>query len=433
MKPQQPAELLALGRDGRLLFATRIVRLFAYGFLSVILVLYLAELGLDDTRIGVLLTLTLIGDTVISLAITASADRAGRRRMLVLGAVLMVFAGILFAFTRNFALLLVAATIGVISPSGNEVGPFLSIEQAALSETIAYEQRTAVFAWYHLAGALATALGALGGGAMAQLLRVAGRSPLGSYRIVLLIYATMGAVLALLFRRLSQEAEAFSAEKRLGDPAAAPGDASSAAEHGRLASVIQSRLGLHRSGREVLKLASLFSLDAFGGGFVLQTIVAYWFHVRFGVEPAALGGIFFGGNLLAGLSALTAARIASRFGLVNTMVFTHVPSNIFLALVPVMPNLPLAITVLLLRFSISQMDVPTRQAYLMALVEPGERSAAGGIAAIARSVGSSLSPAIAGKLMSASLMSMPFFLAGGVKLLYDLLLYRGFRSCAVQK
>jgi len=195
---------------------------------------------------------------------------------------------------------------------------------------------------------------------------------------------------------------------------------------------MRSRVGLHRSGRDVLKLSALFSLDAFAGGFILQSIVAYWFHVRFGVQPALLGGIFFGGNLLAGLSAVTAARIASRIGLINTMVLTHVPSNILLILVPLMPSLPLAIIVLLLRFSISQMDVPTRQVYMMAIVEPDERSAAGGIGAIARSMGGSLAPAIAGKLMNASLMSVPFFLAGGLKLVYDLLLYRGFHSRIVQ-
>lgn len=436
MKPQQFAGLLALSPDGRLLFSTRMVRLFAYGFLSILLMLYLAELGLDDAQIGVLLTLTLIGDTVISLGITTTADRAGRRRMLILGAVLMVFAGILFAFTRSFLLLLLGATVGVISPSGNEVGPFLSIEQAALSQSVPHEQRTEVFAWYHLVGSFATALGALSGGGLAQTLRAAGMSPLGSYRMIVVGYATMGVVLALLFRRLSQAAEVFPTEKRSSDAVAYLKGAGRAAAPevslGRGASVMRSRVGLHRSSRDVLKLSALFSLDAFAGGFILQSIVAYWFHVRFGVQPALLGGIFFGGNLLAGLSALVAARIASRIGLINTMVFTHVPSNILLILVPLMPSLPLAIIVLLLRFSISQMDVPTRQVYLMAIVEPDERSAAGGIGAIARSIGSSLAPAIAGKLMNASLMSVPFFLAGGLKLVYDLLLYCGFHSRIVQ-
>ena len=172
---------------------------------------------------------------------------------------------------------------------------------------------------------------------------------------------------------------------------------------------------------------ALFSLDAFGGGFVIQSLAAYWFHERFGVQPAALGGIFFGANLLAGLSALYAARLAARFGLVNTMVFTHLPSNVLLILVPLMPNLPLAIAVLMLRFSISQMDVPTRQSYVMAVVPPEERSAAAGVTGVARTTGAAISPLLAG------LFSRPpgharlfFYLAGGLKIVYDLLLYRSF-------
>ncbi len=177
------------------------------------------------------------------------------------------------------------------------------------------------------------------------------------------------------------------------------------------------------------RLAGLFSLDAFAGGFVVQSLVAYWFHLRFGVEPAALGGIFFGANLLAGASALVAARVADRVGLLNTMVFTHLPSNVLLLLVPAMPTLPLAVGVLFLRFSISQMDVPTRQSYTMAVVSPDERSAAAGITGVARTTGAALAPAVAAPLIgSPALMGAPFLLAGGLKIVYDLLLWRGFRS-----
>jgi predicted MFS family arabinose efflux permease len=187
-------------------------------------------------------------------------------------------------------------------------------------------------------------------------------------------------------------------------------------------------LGLHRSRSVVFKLAGLFALDAFGGGFVIQSLVAYWFHVRYGVDPAVLGGIFFGANLLAAVSALAAAALARRFGLLNTMVFTHLPSNVLLILVPLMPNLPLAIAVLLLRFSISQMDVPTRQSYTMAVVHPDERSAASGITGVARSVGAALPPILVGVMFSNpdGWMNLPFFLAGGIKIGYDLLLYRAF-------
>jgi len=401
-----------LTRDGRLLFSTRIARLFGYGFLSVVLVLYLAQLGLSETQIGLLLTLTLIGDTAISLWITTSADRIGRRRMLIAGASLMLLAGVLFALTGDFVLLLVAATIGVISPSGNEIGPFLPIEQAALSQIVPNEQRTRVFAWYNLVGSFATALGALCGGGLAQALQGAGLSPLESYRVIVIGYAALGLVLGVLFARLSAAAEP-------SPPAPLP----------RRERGWEGRLGLHRSRRVVLNLSALFALDAFAGGFVLQSVVAYWFYLRFGLEEAALGGIFFGANILAGLSALLAARVAARIGLINTMVFTHIPSNVLLCLVPLMPNLPLAVGVLLLRFSISQMDVPTRQSYTMAVVAPDERSAASGVTTIARSVGASLSPTLSGLFLASPLLiGAPFLVAGGLKIIYDLLLYHSFRT-----
>ncbi|HWQ11143.1 MAG TPA: MFS transporter [Holophaga sp.] len=393
-----------LGRDGRLLFAARAARMFAYGFLSVILVLYLAELGFSGKRIGLLLTLTLAGDTVISLWITTHADRIGRRAMLLAGAALMTAAGLPFALSGSFLVLLAAATFGVISPSGNEVGPFLAIEQASLSQLLSEERRTAVFAWYNLAGSFSTACGALAGGWTVQALQGAGMSPLGSYRVLVYAYAGAGLVLALLFARVSRAVE-VPAE-------AAPSGA----------------LGLHRSRGVVVRLAALFSLDAFAGGFVIQSIVAYWFHVRYGAAPGLLGSIFFVANVLAGFSALYAVKLAKRIGLIRTMVFTHIPSNVLLVLVPFMPSLPLAIAVLLLRFSISQMDVPTRQSYTMAVVEPDERSAAAGVTGIARTTGASLSPALAGQLIAVpALAGAPFLIAGGLKIIYDLLLYRSFR------
>lgn len=396
--------LTTLSHDGRLLFVTRIIRLFAYGLLSVILVLYLTEIGLDEASVGLLLSLTLAGDAVISLWITTRADRLGRKRMLIVGARLMIFAGVIFGLTDQFLLLMLAAIIGTISPSGNEVGPFLAIEQAGLSQTTNDQQRTQIFAWYNLAGSLATAVGALVGGAVAQVLQNAGASPLTSYRAVLVIYALLGGILVLLFTHLSTSVEV-----------AEPPPAS-------------HRFGLARSRSIVLQLSLLFALDAFAGGLVVQSLIAYWFNVRFGVNVAVIGAIFFGANIFAGLSALAAARIAARVGLINTMVFTDIPSNILLMLVPLMPSLPLAIAVLLLRFSISQMDVPTRQSYVMAVVEPEERSAAAGITGIARTAGAACSPFLAGLFLSAGLFSLPFFVAGGLKIVYDLALYRNFRN-----
>lgn len=403
--------------DLPVLFATRILRLFAYGFLSVILALYLAAAGLSESEIGLLLTLTLVGDTAISLWITTRADRIGRKRMLIAGAALMIFAGALFALTENFWLLLLAATVGVISPSGNEVGPFLAIEQAALSEEISAERRTKVFAWYNLVGSFATALGALAGGGLVQALQLRGYEALTSYRAVVVGYALVGAVMVALFARLTPAAEAPVARRVTGK-----------------ISWMQDKLGLHESRGNVFKLAGLFTIDAFAGGFVVQAFVAYWFHSRFGVAPATLGSIFFGANVLAGVSALSATWLSKKIGLLATMVGTHIPSNVLLILVPLMPNLPLAIAMLLLRFGISQMDVPTRQAYTMALVTPAERSAAAGLTGIARTVGASLSPLIAGPLFaSAALASLPFFVSGGLKIVYDLLVWQTFRKVKLPK
>jgi MFS family permease len=404
--------LPVLSADGRLLFATRILRMFAYGLLSVILVLYLASIGLSEQRIGVLLTLTLIGDTAISLWITTVADRLGRRRMLLIGAGLMVLASVVFALTDNFLLLILAATAGIISPSGYEVGPFLSIEQAGLSQTLPDERQTAVFAWYNLFGSFSTAIGALTSGMLVHILHSAELTVTQSYRIIVISYGLVGLLLGLLFTRLSLSVEISTTNRYYKSPD-------------------QSKIlfGLHRSRRVVMKLASLFAMDAFAGGFVIQSIVAYWFHVRFGIQPSVLGATFFGANLLAGISALLAARLAARFGLINTMVFTHIPSNILLILVPMMPNLPLAIVVLLARFSISQMDVPTRQSYTMAVVRPDERSAAAGMTNVARTTGASLGPLFTGPLLAnPALLSTPFFIAGGLKIIYDLLLFHSFRT-----
>lgn len=405
-----PSALRTLTRDGWLLFFTRFIRLFAYGSLSVVLVFYLIGLGLSDSQTGLLLTLTLVGDTVISLYLTTRADRIGRRRMLIVGAILMAAAGLAFAFTHNFLLLILAGTIGVISPSGNEVGPFLSIEQAALSHVIPGRTRTEVFAWYSLAGSVASALGALCGGTLAHALQKTAMSPVVSYRVVVIFYAALGILLAFLFTRLSSAAEVNS-----------PG------EYPALPATLKSILGISHSRCVVVKLASLFALDSFGGGFVVQSFAAYWFYLRFGVDPATLGVIFFWANIFAGISALLAARLASRFGLINTMVVTHLPSNILLILVPLMPTLSLAVLVLLVRFSISQMDVPTRQSYTMAVVSPEERSAAAGITGVARTTGAAISPLFVGLMFARpSLINAPFFIAGTLKIVYDLLLYRQF-------
>jgi MFS family permease len=308
-----PISLRTLTRDGWLLFVTRFVRLFAYGSLSVILVFYLIGLGLTEVQSGLVLTLTLSGDVVVSLFLTTHADRIGRRRMLIIGAVLMAGAGLAFASTHNLFFLILAGTIGVISPSGNEVGPFLSIEQAALSHIVSATARTEVFAWYTMAGSLATALGALFGGFTTQALQHASMMPVASYRAVVLVYAALGILLALIFARLSALVEVDGVTD------------------GAVSST-RNIFGITRARNIVLKLSGLFALDSFAGGFVVQSFAAYWFYLRFGVQPATLGAIFFWANVFAGFSALVASRIAARVGLVRTMVFTHLPSNVLLIL-----------------------------------------------------------------------------------------------------
>lgn len=272
-------------RDAVLLFAARMIRLFAYGALSVVLVLYLVERGLSEAMIGVLLTATLMGDAGLSLAMTTTADRLGRRRMLLLGALLMASAGIAFLLTGQPLLLLIAAIIGVISPSGNEIGPFLSIEQAALAQLLPNDQRTRVLAWYNLAGSFTTALGALGGGWLAQALRMNGMPALDAYQIILAGYALSGGGLALLFLGLSRQVEVAP----VTPPVAA-----------------RQRFGLrHPESRQVvMALSGLFALDAFAGGFIVQSLLAYWFYLRFGADAGLLGSLFFGANVLAGVSAL---------------------------------------------------------------------------------------------------------------------------------
>ena len=396
-------------RDVAILFSMRALRLFAYGALAVVIALYLVEIGLDPGQIGLLLALTLLGDALVSLLLTTHADRIGRRWTLVIGAGLMVLGGLVFAATGQFAVLLAAAIVAVLSPTGNEVGPFLAVEQAALSQVVAGKQRTTVFAWYQLVGAMATAVGALAAGVAVQALLDGGAPAVDAYRAVIVGYGLVGIGIGVLAVTLSHAVE----------PAVPAADAS-----------VRNRLGLTRSQRVVAELSALFALDAFGGGFVVQSIVALWFGLRWDVEPAVLGAIFFGANALSGLSGLVAARLAARFGLIRTMVGTHLPSNVLLILVPLMPTLELAIAVLLARFAISQMDVPTRQSYTMAVVDPDERSAAAGITGIARTAGAAAGAALAAPLVAAPLLGggLPFVIAGSLKIAYDLTLWHRFRS-----
>jgi MFS family permease len=397
-------------RDIVLLFTTRIIRLFAYGFVSVVLALYLAATGLSAVGVGAILTATLAGDIFVSLWVTMVADRVGRKNMLLLGSFLMILAGLVFLLTDDPVWITIAAIIGIVSPSGGEIGPFLSIEQAALSQLVPDNRRTRIFGWYNLAGSFATAGGALAGGWLAQWLQNIGLSGLEAYRWIMGGYAACGLALMLLFVFVSRHAEVVP----VADNPEGAG---------------KRIWGLHRSKSVVFKLSSLFALDAFAGGFVVQSMIAWWLHVRYGADEGMLGTLFFAANFLAGVSALLATRLADRIGLVRTMVFTHIPANVLLCLVPLMPNFWLAVVMLLLRACISQMDVPVRQSYTMAVVAPDERSAASGITTVARSVGAAVSPLLGGLLMASPLLfSVPFFVAGGLKILYDMMLYKMFKD-----
>ena len=399
---ERPGRFLELSRDGRLLFAACGVRSFAYGFLSVVLGLYLAAVGLEAGVIGGIFTAALAGGAVMTVLLTTIADRFGRRGILKVGAVLMALAGAVFALTNNLILLTTAAVLGTISPSGKEVGPFLSIEQAMLPQTTGDERRTSVFAAYNLVGSLAGALGAL-----AVSLPVAfGLAPLAGYRLLVWGYVLAALILFILFASLSRELEVTainSATSRRG-------------------------FGVHRSRGAVAKLAALFAIDSFAGGFIVQGLVAYWFHLRYGIDTRVLGSIFFGTNFLSAISFLLAAPIARRIGLLNTMVFTHLLSNIMLLLVPLMPSLELTVGLFLARHLLSQLDVPTRQSYTMAIVDPDERSAAAGVMSVARNGAAAVAPAFTGWLLTVPALGLPFLLAGGLKIVYDLSIFALFRN-----
>lgn len=384
--------------------------MFAYGLLAVVIALRLKSAGFDDGTIGALFAFTLAGDTLVSLYLTTRADWYGRRLTLVVGSLLMILASVVFAVSNNFWVLVAAATIGVLSPSGNEIGPFLPVEQAALSDSLDKKQRVTILAAYNFAGYLAAAFGMFAGGKGAEYLQQSGWSAFQSYQAILVVHGAIGFGLIVLYLLLPKTVEI---EKR---------------EAPRL-----DLLGLDKSRNIVLKLSALFALDAFAGGFVMQSLIAYWFHLRWEVDLGQIGLVMMFGNIFAGISALLAGRLAEKFGLVNTMVWTHVPSNVLLILVPLMPKFPLAIACLLARFCLSQMDVPTRQAYVLAVVDPHEKSAAGGVTNVARSVGVTLSPLLLGPMMARPVLGLPLIIAGVLKIVYDLsLLVMCRRSNAIQ-
>jgi MFS family permease len=392
-----------LSTDGKKLLLTRVLRTFAYGYLAVIVGVYLDELGLDPTQIGVVLTAAIAGSAVMNVFWSLVADRVGRRRTVATMAVLMALGGIVFAVTDSFLVLVLAGFTGTISATSSEVGVFQTVEQAVLPQTAAPERRTWLFSIYNMLGNFAGAAGSLFAAAAGYFASLGLRGA-DAYRPLFVLYALIGLANFAVFMTLSARVELaqIEGERRF--------------------------IGIRRSRGTVAKLSALFGLDAFAGGLVVRSLVAYWFFLRWGLPPEQLAVIFFWVGILSGASLLAAGWLAERIGLLNTMVFTHLPSNVLLMLVPLAPTAGLAVALFLVRMSISQMDVPTRQSYTMAVVDPDERTATAGITNVARTTASAISPAFAGMAFSAAALGLPFFIAGGLKILYDSRIYATFRG-----
>ncbi|HLZ25639.1 MAG TPA: MFS transporter [Ktedonobacterales bacterium] len=400
--------------DANLIVAARGLRSFSYGMLAVLLAVALTSSGISPAAIGGIITVSLAGDFGGTYLIGLNADRWGRRRTLIVLALLMAATGAVFGLIVFYPVLLVAAFFGTLGTTASETAPFLPIEQSMLPNTATPEHRTRLFARYNLVASFAGALGALFAGVPDLLFR-AGISLAVATHLLFGVYVLAALLVALLAAQLSPAVEA---SQHAHGAAPAP-----------ITRIRRLMPPLGRSRGLILRLAALFSVDALAGGLVVQSLMVLYFHLRFGVPLGLLAALFFGANTLAALSFLAAAPLAKRIGLLNTMVFTHLPSNVLLALVPLMPTFPLAAVVLLVRQSLSQMDVPTRQAYTMALVAREERTAAASVTSLARSAGSASTPVLSGVLLQGPLVAigLPFLVAGGLKVAYDLALWAVFR------
>jgi MFS family permease len=385
------------GSDARLLLATRILRGFADGVVAVILAGYLTGLGYSPLQVGAIVTGTLLGSAALTLAVGLWGGRFSTRRVLLTAAALMFATGLGFFGVTAFWPLLAIAVVGTLNPSSGDVSVFLPTEQAALSQAVSGRDRTALFAWYNLGGSLAGAVGALASGLPEWLEH---RRHVDAERWVFVVYAATAIATALLYQRLSRQVEA---------PSGAP------------------PMGLRRSRAVVLRLSALFSLDSFGGGLVVQSLLILWLYRRFGLSVTAAGQIFFVAGLCGAFSQLASSRLAARIGLIETMVYTHFPSNLLLILAGIMPNPTAAVTCLLLRMCVSSMDVPARQSYVMSVVPPEERAAAASVTNVPRSLAAALTPLAAGWMLDHSSFGWPLIFAGVIKGAYDLLLLFQFR------
>jgi MFS family permease len=391
-----------LSGDASRLLRTRGLRALVDGLVAVVLPSYLLALGLNATQVGAIVTATLLGSAAVTLTIGVRGGRFDRAHLLQLMAVLMIGTGLAFGLVAAFGALLVVAAVGTINPSSGDVSAFLPIEQALLPDTVPTARRTHVFARYSLVASLAGAFGALAAGVPGWVAERTSLSELDAERGVFLVYALAGAVLLVAYRRLEPR-----------PPVVVTGVHWS---------------GLDRSRGIVLRLSALFSVDAFGGGFAVQSILVLWLSLRFGLSTAQSGAVFFWSGLLTASSALLAPRIARRVGLIRTMVFTHVPASLLLISAALMPTAELAVACLLARSLLSQMDVPARTSYVMAVVDAEERTAAASITNVPRSLAAAVPPLLAGWLLQHSTFGWPLVIAGVLKITYDLTLLAMFHD-----
>jgi len=421
-----------ISKDGKLLLTARILRTFAYGFLSIIISIYLKLIGFDGFLIGLILTSTLINSVIFTLVASFYADRIGRRKMLVIYALLMAISGVIFFVTSNYIALIVAGLIGTINVTGTETGAFLSIEQAMLPQTVEdIKKRNTLFAFYNMVGTFAMSAGVLVSGLPGIIQHQFGLSEIRSISPLFLLYSILGVAVLATYLLLSKKVELKGkADKEAKAQVQVQGGDLESDEKKKPRILRPLMQTLSPASKKIVgKLSGLFAIDSFGGGFVIQSIVSLWFFTKFGADLTLLSYIFSIAGVLTAFSFLASAKIADRIGLINTMVFTHIPSNILLILVAFSPTLPIAVAFYLARMALSQMDVPTRQSYIVAVVKEDERTAAAGITNISRNITQAISPFIAGSILqSVSLLFAPFLLGGLLKIIYDIALFFSFKN-----
>ena len=399
-----------LSRDGKLILSARIVRTFAYGFLSIILAIYLKLIGFDEILIGLVLSATLVNSVIFTLVASFYADKIGRKKVLIIYSFLMSISGVIFLATDNYVALIAAALIGTINVTGSETGAFLSIEQATLPQTVKdLKKRTTIFAIYNMVGTFAMSAGVLLSGLPQILQNSYGLNQVESIKPLFLLYSLLAVVVIGIYFLLSKKIELELDNK---DEKRKP-----------LTQVLSSN-----SKVIVGKLSALFAVDSFAGGFVIQSIVAYWFFTKFGTDLQGLALIFSVAGALTAFSFFVATKIAYRIGLIKTMVVTHISSNILLVLVAFATTFPIALGLYLARMGLSQMDVPTRQSYIVAIVREEEITAAAGITNTSRNIAQAVSPTITGVIIQSLWLSAPFVIGGLLKIVYDLGLYINFRK-----